>query len=71
MVLLIKRIVDKYLIVVLIFLVAGMGIGITRDPPILPMFYGMLGGAILVIVYSSYKARKQRQEENRKRRSKK
>ena len=62
---------DKYLLVVLVFLVAGMGIAITKDPPIIPLFYAMLAGAIAVIFYTSYKARKERQEENRKRRSKK
>jgi len=71
MVLLITRAVDKYLLVVLMFLIAGMGIAITRAPPQYPMFYSMLAGAIGVILYSSFKARKQRQEENRKRRSKK
>jgi len=63
--------VDKYLLVVLIFLIAGMGIAITRDPPQIFMFYSMLAGAIGVILYSSYKTRKEKQEENRKRRSKK
>ena len=62
---------DKYLLVILIFLIAGMGIAIIQVPPVFPMFYAMLGGAIFIIFYSSYKARKQRQEENRKRRSKK
>jgi len=71
MVLLIMSSVDKYLLVVLIFLIAGMGIAIVQDPPVVPMFYSMLAGAIGVILYSSFKARKERQEENRKRRSKK
>jgi len=63
--------VDIYLLVVLIFLIAGMGIAIVQDPPVLPMFYAMLGGAIFIILYSSFKTRKQKQEENKKRRSKK
>lgn len=63
--------VDKYLLVVLIFLIAGMGIAIVQKPPVVPMFYSMLAGAIGVILYASFKARKERQEENRKRRSKK
>lgn len=71
MVLLIIPAVDKYLMVVLVFLIAGMGIAVTRAPPQYLMFYSMLAGAIGVILYSSFKARKQRQEENKKRRSKK
>ncbi|MDH3677877.1 MAG: hypothetical protein OEQ12_06200 [Nitrosopumilus sp.] len=62
---------DKYLLVVLIFLIAGMGIAITRTPPQYQLFYSMLAGAIIVILYSSFKTRKLRQEETRKRRSKK
>lgn len=71
MVLLITNSVDKYLLVVLVFLIAGMGISVTRSPPQIFMFYSMLAGAIGVILYSSFKSRKLRQEENRKRRSKK
>jgi len=71
MVLLITKDVDKYLLVVLVFLIAGMGIAIVQVPPIITMFYSMLAGAIGIIIYSSLKSRKQRQEENRKRRSKK
>jgi len=71
MVLLTMSSVDKYLLVVLIFLIAGMGIAIVQKPPVVPMFYSMLAGAIGVILYASFKARKERQEENRKRRSKK
>ena len=71
MVLLIMSSVDKYLLVVLIFLIAGMGIAIVQKPPVVPMFYSMLAGAIGVILYASFKARKERQEENKKRRSKK
>ena len=59
---------DKYLIIVLMMLVAGMGIGITRVPPDLFLFYSMLAGAIIVIIYSSLKSRKAAQEEKRKRR---
>ena len=62
---------DKYLLVVLAFLIAGMGIGITRDPPQFILFYSMLAGALIVIFYSSYKTRKQKQKERKERRSKK
>lgn len=54
--------------VVLVFLIAGMGIAITRSPPVLPMFYAMLAGAVVVIMYSAWRARRQAQRERRERR---
>ncbi len=60
---------DKYLLVVLILLVAGMGIMAIQDRWL--EFYVMLGGAIIVIIYSSMKNRKEIQKERRKRRFKK
>ena len=61
--------VDKYLIVVLVFLIAGMGIAITKSPPVLPLFYTMLAGAVGVIMYSAWRARiEARRERERKRR---
>jgi 4-hydroxybenzoate polyprenyltransferase len=64
--------VDKYLLVVLMFLIGGMGIAITRSPPQYLLFYGMLGGAIVVIIYSSLKTRRAQDELRRqKRKSKK
>lgn len=62
---------DKYLVIVLMFLIAGMGIGITKDPPELGLFYSMLAGAIIVIIYSSLRIRKEKRDLNKKRRSKK
>lgn len=63
---------DKYLVVVLVFLIGGMGISVTRDPPQYFMFYAMMGGAIVVILYNSFKIRRKAQAERRKRwRSKK
>ena len=62
---------DKYLLVVLAFLIAGMGIGITFFSPQYVLFYSMLAGALIVIFYSSYKTRKQKQKERKERRSKK
>lgn len=62
---------DKYLIMVLMFLIAGMGIAVTRDPPVIVMFYTMLGGAVLVIIYSAMKDRKARRDINKSRKSKK
>jgi len=54
------------------FLIAGMGIAITREPPVLGLFYAMLGGAIVTIVYASIKSRREQRELRRqKRRTKK
>ena len=63
---------DKYLIIILMFLVAGMIISITREPFIPGLFYAMLGGAIIIIIYGSMKSRKEQKEKRRlNRRSKK
>jgi 4-hydroxybenzoate polyprenyltransferase len=62
---------DKYLIIVLMFLIAGMGIAITRDPPVIVMFYTMLGVAIFVLIYTAIKERKERKNLNKNRKSKK
>ena len=62
---------DKYLIVILILMITGMGISIVRDPPLIFMFYTMLGGAIAVILYAAIKQRKDIQRERRKRRHRK
>ncbi|MYB30841.1 MAG: hypothetical protein F4Y18_07415 [Cenarchaeum sp. SB0663_bin_5] len=56
-------VMDKYLMVILALLVGGMIIMATQERW-LP-FYGMLAGAIIVIMYSSYKNRR---EYKRKRR---
>ena len=42
--------------------------GEIRDPPLLPLFYGHVAGIAIIIVYSSYKDRKERQKANAKRR---
>lgn len=62
---------DKYFLIILMFLIAGMGIAITKDPPVYPMFYAMLAGAVFVIIYSARKDRKERRGLNQKRKSKK
>ncbi|NIM25723.1 MAG: hypothetical protein GTN35_02720 [Nitrososphaeria archaeon] len=69
---------DKYLMVIMIFLIVSLPIsffepttGDLRDPPLLVLFYGSIGGIFVIIVYSSYKERKQRQKANQKRRGKK
>ena len=63
---------DKYILVVLMFLIGGMIIGITQEPRRLELFYGGLAGAIVLIVYSSMKNRKEQQAlRKEKRKSKK
>jgi len=57
---------DKYLIIVLMFLIAGMGIASIRVPFLPGLFFSMLAGAIIVIVYSSWKSRKEQKELRRK-----
>lgn len=67
---------DKYLMVVMIFLIVGLPIafvspasGEIREQPFIPLFYICMGGIIAIILYSSYKSRKERQKANAKRRS--
>ena len=70
---------DKYLVVILIFMVVTIPIafvepssGEWRDPPLIPLFYAAIAGIIIIVVYSSYKDRKDRQKANKARkRSKK
>lgn len=59
---------DKYLLIVLMFLIAGMIIAVTRDPFQPGLFYSMLAGAIIVIVYGAWKSRKEQKELREKRR---
>jgi len=70
--------VDKYLVVILIFMVVTIPIafvepssGEFRDPPLIPLFYAAIAGIVIILVYSSYKERKERQQANAKRRSRK
>ena len=70
---------DKYLTIILIFMVVGVPIawvspmtGEIRDPPMLPLFYGAIAGIILILFYSGYKDKKEKQKANANRkRSKK
>ena len=66
---------DKYLMVVLVFMVIGIPIafvspstGDMRPEPFLPLFYGSIGGIIIIVFYSSYKEKKERQKANANRR---
>ena len=68
---------DKYLMIVLGFLMVGIPIafvspttGELREQPFIPLFYTSIGGIIAVIVYSGYKGKKERQKVNRERRRK-
>ena len=69
---------DKYLVVILIFMVVTIPVafvepssGEFRDPPLIPLFYAAIAGIVIILVYSSYKERKERQQANAKRRSRK
>ena len=69
---------DKYLMVVMIFLIVTIPIafitpatGEIREQPLIPLFYAAIVGISGIVIYSSYKDRKQRQKDNIKRRSKK
>ena len=68
---------DKYMTVVLGFLLIGIPVafispttGELREQPFIPLFYASIGGIIVVIVYSGYKGKKERQKANRERRRK-
>ena len=69
---------DKYLTVLLIFMVVGLPIsfvspstGEFREQPLIPLFYASIAGIIIIIVYGSYKDKKEREKANAKRRSRK
>jgi len=54
------------------FLIAGMIIAATSQPFVEGLFYSMLGGSIIIIIYAAMKDRKEKQAKRRaKRRSKK
>jgi len=68
---------EKTMLVVLGFLMIGIPIafispttGELREQPFIPLFYASIGGIIVVIVYSGYKGKKERQKANRERRRK-
>ncbi len=69
---------DKYLLIILIFMVVTIPIafvepssGEFRDPPLILLFYAAIAGIIIIFAYSTYKERKERQAANAKRRSRK
>jgi len=63
--------VDKYLLIIMMFLIAGMIIAATEAPFNLGLFYSMLAGIIIIIAYSSWKSRKEQKELREKRRKSK
>ena len=58
---------DKYLVIVLVMLVMGMIFSIVKSPPNIILFYAQMAGAIGVIMYASYRNRKNYQNKKRKR----
>ncbi|MCH8915507.1 MAG: hypothetical protein IIA82_06670 [Thaumarchaeota archaeon] len=69
---------DKYLTVILIFMIVGIPIsfvspttGEIREQPYIGLFYISIAGIIIIVLYSSYKERKERQKANAERRSRK
>ncbi len=63
---------DKYLLIILTFMIAGMVIAATSDPQVWGLFYSMLAGALIIIIYGAMKSRKEQKAKRReKRRSKK
>lgn len=50
---------EKYLIVILAFLITGMGIVLVGNLDI-PIFYMLLGGAIILILFDAKQKRKER-----------
>jgi len=68
---------EKTLLVVLGVLMIGIPIafispttGELREQPFIPLFYASIGGIIVVVIYSGYKGKKERQKANRERRRK-
>ncbi len=45
--------------------------GDLRDPPLISLFYAAIAGIAIIVLYSSYKERKERQRANAKRRARK
>ena len=45
--------------------------GELHEQPFIPLFYGSIAGIIIIVFYSSYQERKERQKANARRRSKK
>ena len=68
---------NKYLMVVMCCMLIGIPIafvtpteGGLREEPFIGLFYVSIGGAIVIILYSSYQSRKEQQKLRRERRKK-
>ena len=68
---------NKYLMVVMCCMLIGIPIafvnpteGGLREEPFIGLFYVSIGGAIVIILYSSYQSRKEQQKIRRERRKK-
>ena len=68
---------NKYLMVILCCMLIGIPIafvnpteGGLREEPFIGLFYVSIGGAIVIILYSSYQSRKAQQKLRRERRKK-
>ena len=69
---------DKYLMVVMMFLIAGIPMSFL-DPntgklfpqPNIPLFYASIGGIIIIVLYNSFQSRKERKELRKQRRKSK
>ena len=67
---------DKYLVIIMCFMLIGIPVsfvapdGSMREPPFYTLFYASIGGAVIIIIYSSWKTRKAQQEIRRERRRK-
>jgi len=64
--------------VILVFMIVSIPISFVNpasgellDPPIIVLFYPAIAGIAIILLYSSYKEKKDRQKDNVKRRSRK
>jgi hypothetical protein len=60
-----------FMIVTIPIAFVSPGTGEIREQPLIPLFYAAIAGMIIIILYSSYKNRKQKQKDKAQRRSKK
>jgi hypothetical protein len=60
-----------FMIVTIPIAFVSPGTGEIREQPLIPLFYAAIAVMIIIILYSSYKDRKQKQKDKAQRRSKK
>jgi len=56
--------------VVLVFLFGGIAIAVTREPFNPVLFYSMVAGSVIIIIYAAYKDRKRQQAQRALRKQK-